>query len=63
MPIVTLCKWLYNAVGFAVRCDCDTVALTCIEIIHLLLSQIGHNAQFHIPTKSCEIWWELCRAA
>ena len=26
-------KRLYNAVGFAVRCDRDTVALTCIRIM------------------------------
>ena len=30
-------KPLYNAVGFAVRCICDIVALTCIEIISTYL--------------------------
>ena len=54
MPIVTLRKWLYNAVGFAVRCDRDTVALTCLKIIHPSLLQIGHNAQFHIPPKGAK---------
>lgn len=33
MPIVAFHKWLYNAVGFTVRCNRDTVALTCIKII------------------------------
>ena len=28
-------NWLYNAVGFAVRCVCDPIALTCIKIITL----------------------------
>ena len=31
------CNWLYNAVGFAVRCVCDPVALTCIKIITLVV--------------------------
>ena len=33
-------EWLYNAVGFAVRCDRSTAALTCIKIIPPIFAPI-----------------------
>ena len=46
-----------------VRCDRgDPAPLTCIKIIHLSISQIRYNAQFHIPVKRRKFWRELCRA-
>ena len=40
MSFVNLLEWLYNAVGFAVRCDRSTAALSCIKIIPPLFAQI-----------------------
>ena len=63
MSFVNLREWLYNAVGFAVRCDRSTAALSCIRIILMSISQVWQNAQFYIPSKRRKFWRELCRAA
>ncbi len=49
-------EWLYNAVGFAVRCDRSTAALTCIRIIPPLFAQIRlENPTFLSVNLSCEL--------
>ena len=63
MSFVNLLEWLYNAVGFAVRCDRSTAALSCIRIILMSNPQVWQNAQFYIPSKRLKFWWELYRAA
>ena len=43
-------EWLYNAVGFAVRCDRSHAALTCMKIIPSYLPESAVKCLRYFPS-------------